>query len=87
MQLAANWSEELAWASYRRMKKQYASMLASRTAIMVKTRAYGPASAIRYTIRIGDDDWPALQKLCNTLIMAGGACVVLPNRSDKEASR
>lgn len=43
--------------------------------------------AIRYTIRIGDDDWPALQKLCSTPIMAGGACVVLPNGSDKEAVR
>jgi hypothetical protein len=79
MQLAANWSKELAWASYRRIEKQYASVLAGRPAVMVETRAYGPGSAIRYTIRIGDDDWPALQKLCNALIMAGGACVVLPN--------
>jgi hypothetical protein len=87
MQLAANWSEQLAWASYRRIEKQYASVLAGRAAIMVETRAYGPASALRYTIRIGDDDWPALQKLCNALIMAGGACVVLPNGREKEAAR
>jgi hypothetical protein len=85
LQLAANWSEDVAWASYRRIDKQYASVLGDHTAIAVETRAYGQGSAIRYAIRIGGNDWPALQKLCNKLIMAGGACVVLPNRTETAA--
>lgn len=85
MQLAANWSESVAWASYRRLQKQYGSVLGSREPIMLRTRAYGPGSAIRYAIRITGDDWSALQKLCNRLIAAGGACVVLPNRFERRA--
>jgi hypothetical protein len=79
MQLAANWSENVAWASYRRMEKQYASVIGGREPTAVKTRAYGMGTAMRYAIRISGDDFSALQKLCNKLIMAGGACVVLPN--------
>jgi hypothetical protein len=87
MQLAANWSEDLAWATYRQMEKQYPSVLGGHAPVIVETRAYGPGSAIRYAIRIGGDDWSALQKLCNTLIMAGGACVVLPNSDAKVTVR
>jgi hypothetical protein len=79
MQLAANWSENVAWASYRRMEKQYASVIGGREPIVVKTRAYGMGTAMRYAIRISGDDFSALQKLCNKLVTAGGACVVLPN--------
>jgi soluble lytic murein transglycosylase-like protein len=79
MQLAANWSEDLAWASYRRMERQYASVIGGREPIVVKTRAYGMGTAMRYAIRISGDDFSALQKLCNKLVTAGGACVVLPN--------
>jgi len=52
---------------------------------VVKTRAYGRSSAIHYAIRISGNDFPELQKLCNKLIMAGGACVVLPNRHESAA--
>jgi hypothetical protein len=79
MQLAANWSENVAWASYRRMEKQYASVIGGREPTVVKTRAYGMGTAMRYAIRISGDDFSALQKLCNKLVTAGGACVVLPN--------
>jgi len=85
MQLAANWSESVAWASYHRVEKQYASVLGGHEAALVKTRAYGGGSAIHYAIRISGDDFSALQKLCNKLIMAGGACVVLPNRHEGAA--
>jgi hypothetical protein len=79
MQLAANWSENVAWASYHRMEKQYASVIGGREPVVVKTRAYGMGTAMRYAIRITGNDWSALQKLCNKLVTAGGACVVLPN--------
>ena len=82
LQLAANFSESIAWASYHRVEKQYASVLGGHEAALVKTRAYGGGSAIHYAIRISGNDFSALQKLCNKLIMAGGACVVLPNRHE-----
>jgi hypothetical protein len=85
MQLAANFSESVAWATYHRVEKQYASVLAGHEAGIVKTRAYGRGSAIHYAIRISGNDFSALQKLCNKLIMAGGACVVLPNRHEGAA--
>ncbi len=60
-------------------------MLGGYEPALVKTRAYGGGSAIHYAIRISGDDFSALQKLCNKLIMAGGACVVLPNRHEGAA--
>jgi hypothetical protein len=86
MQLAANWSESVAWASYRRMEKQYAGVLGGREPVAVTTHAYGMGTAARYAIRISGDDFSALQKLCNKLVMAGGACVVLPNGHDHAAA-
>jgi hypothetical protein len=85
LQLAANWSESIAWASYRRVEKQYASVLSGHEAAVVKTRAYGRGGAMQYAIRVSGNDFSALQKLCNKLIMAGGACVVLPNRHESAA--
>ena len=82
MQLAANWSESIAWASYHRVEKQYASVLGGHEAAVVKTRDFGHGTALRYAIRISGNDFSALQKLCNKLVMAGGACVVLPNRHE-----
>jgi hypothetical protein len=82
LQLAANWSEGVAWASYHRVEKQYASVLGGHEAAAVKTRAYGRGGATQYAIRISGNDFSALQKLCNKLVMAGGACVVLPNRHE-----
>lgn len=87
MQLAANWSENVAWASYRRMEKQYASVIGGREPVAVTTHAYGMGTATRYAIRIAGDDFSALQKLCNKLVMAGGACVVLPNGHERAAAK
>ncbi len=87
LQITANWSASVAWAAYRRAAKQYASVIGGRAPVAVETRAYGPRSAIRYAIRIVGDDWPALQKLCNKLIMSGGACVVLPNGRESAEAR
>jgi hypothetical protein len=79
MQLASNWSESQAWATYRLIEKQYASLIGNREPIVILRPDAGMGTAIRYNIRIADDDRPSLEKLCQTLIAAGGACVVLPN--------
>jgi hypothetical protein len=79
MQLTANWSESRAWATYRAIQKQYAALVGDREPIVVHSRGIGLGTAMRYNIRIADDDRVYLEKFCNTLIAAGGACVVLRN--------
>ena len=79
MQLTANWSESKAWAIYRMIQKKYASLIGDREPIVVRSRGIGLGSAMRYNIRIADDNRRYLERFCNKLIAAGGACVVLRN--------
>ncbi|MBO0758974.1 MAG: hypothetical protein J2P54_24275, partial [Bradyrhizobiaceae bacterium] len=79
MQLTSNWSESQAWATYRLIQQQYPSLIGGLEPIVIPSRSVGIGAAIRYNIRIADDDRASLDKLCHTLIAAGGACVVLPN--------
>ena len=79
MQLTANWSETKAWAIYRGIQKKYAGLIGDREPIVITSRGIGLGSALRYNIRIADDNRGYLQKFCNTLMAAGGACVVLRN--------
>ena len=79
MQLTANWSESRAWAIYRMIQKRYASLIGDREPIVVRSRGIGLGSAMRYNIRIADDNRQYLDKFCAKLIAAGGACVVLRN--------
>ena len=78
-QLTANWSESRAWATYRELQKQYASLIGDREPIVLHGRLPGMGSATRYIIRIADDNRGYLEQLCDKLIAAGGACVVLRN--------
>jgi Transglycosylase SLT domain len=79
MQLTANWSESRAWAIYRTIQKQYAALIGDREPIVIRSRGIGLGTAMRYNIRIADDDRAYLEKFCQRLIAAGGACVVLRN--------
>jgi Transglycosylase SLT domain len=79
-QLTSNWSESRAWATYRSLQKQYASLIGDREPIVLHGRLPSMGAATRTIIRIGDDDRAPLDKLCARLIAAGGACVVLRNR-------
>ena len=79
MQLTANWTESKAWATYRMIQKQYTALIGDREPIVVRSRGIGLGSALRYNIRIADDDRAYLESFCRKLIAAGGACVVLRN--------
>ena len=79
MQLAADYSESKAWATYRLIQKQHADLIGDREPIVVRSRGIGLGFNMRYNIRIPDDDRAYLEKLCQKLIAAGGACVVLRN--------
>jgi hypothetical protein len=79
MQLAASWSESKAWAIYRSLQKQYAGVIGDREPIVLDARLPGMGMATRYIIRIADDNRTYLEKFCEKLMAAGGACVVLRN--------
>jgi hypothetical protein len=82
-QLTANWSEARAWATYRSLQKQYASLIGDREPIVLRGRLPDLGSATRYIIRIADDNRGYLEKLCGKIIGAGGACVVLRNNAGR----
>jgi hypothetical protein len=79
MQLTANWSESKAWAIYREIQKKFAGLIGDREPIVIKSRGIGLGTAMRYNIRIADDNRGYLQNFCNKLMAAGGACVVMRN--------
>ena len=78
-QLTSNWSESRAWETYRTLQRQYAALIGDREPIVLHGRLPGLGAATRTIIRIGDDNRAPLDTLCNKLIAAGGACVVLRN--------
>ncbi len=78
-QLTANWSESRAWSIYRTIAKKYTGLIGDREPIVIRSRGIGLGAAMRYNIRIADDDRRYLEKFCNKLIAAGGSCVVLRN--------
>jgi hypothetical protein len=78
-QFTANWSESRAWATFREIQTKYASIIGDRQPIVLQARLPGLGTVPRYIIRIADDNRSYLQKLCDKVVAAGGACVVLRN--------
>jgi hypothetical protein len=79
MQLTAGFSESEAWALYRSIQKRYAELIGDREPIVVPRRNLSFGNAMRYNIRIADDNRADLEQLCAKLMSAGGACLVLRN--------
>jgi hypothetical protein len=77
--LAAHLVESKAWAIYREAQKRFASLIGDREPIVLHKQLPGMGTVKRYIITIADDDRVPLDKLCQKLIAAGGACVVLRN--------
>jgi hypothetical protein len=79
MQLTAGFTESQAWALYRLIQKRYAALIGDREPIVIRRRNISFGNAMRYNIRIADDNRAYLEKFCAKLISAGGACFVLRN--------
>jgi len=79
MQLTAGFSESEAWTLYHPIQKRYAALIGDREPIVVPRRNISFGNAMRYNIRIADDNRAYLEQLCAKLISAGGACLVLRN--------
>jgi hypothetical protein len=79
VELVAHMSEAKAWAMYRDIQKKFPVLIGDREPIVLHKQLPGMGSAQRYVIAIADDDRAPLNKLCEKLMAAGGACVVLRN--------
>jgi hypothetical protein len=79
MQLTADFTESKAWALYRLIQKKYAALIGDREPIVIRGHNINFGNAMRYNIRIADDNRAYLEKFCAKLISAGGACFVLRN--------
>ena len=69
----------LARLAVSRAAKMLEAGIGDREPIVLRSHGIGFGFATRYNIRIPDDNRAYLEKLCNKLIAAGGACVVLRN--------
>ncbi len=80
VQLAGDWTEVGARASYRKLQSQHA-LLRGRDPLVVRVKA-GPRAS-RHLVRIAEQSREAAESLCTKLRASGGACVVLrnPNRA------
>lgn len=79
VQLAGNWSEARALASYDSLQKQFPAILASRQPLLIHSKIAGRGPAIWTRVRVGADTRESADKLCSNLKSAGGSCVVLRN--------
>jgi hypothetical protein len=78
-QFAADVSESVAWATYRRVQKRFAALIGSREPMVLRGRIPGRGFAQRYMIRIVDSSKTNMENLCEKIIAAGGGCAVLRN--------
>jgi hypothetical protein len=81
VQLAANWSEGPALASYERVRRAYEAVLRDRLPLVLRARPPGRRSATKYIVRVSEQSRANADSLCAKLRAAGGACIVLRNPS------
>jgi hypothetical protein len=79
VQLAGNFSKDLALASYSRVSRSYAGVLGAVRPIVVGTRLRSRGTRTFYQVRVPAETRTAADQLCNRIRTAGGACIVLPS--------
>jgi hypothetical protein len=79
VRLVAHLSEDKAWEIYRQVQKRYPVLIGDREPIVLHERLPGMGTVKRYIIVIADDNRAPLERLCDKLMAAGGACEVLRN--------
>jgi soluble lytic murein transglycosylase-like protein len=77
VQLAGNWSEKKALATYASLKKKYPKILGSRTPKVVAVKGAGKSAAKKTLVRIAADTRSEAEELCKKLKEAGGSCTVM----------
>lgn len=81
VQLAAGFSRDRALAAYARVTRHFEEQLGERDPTIQATTSRSRGRRALYQIRIGADTRAAANELCEELREAGGACMVLRNKS------
>jgi hypothetical protein len=79
VQLAGNFSKDLALASFRRARTSYASVLGDVRPMIIGTRVRSRGTRPFYRIRVPAQTRAAADALCGRIRAAGGSCIVLPS--------
>jgi hypothetical protein len=81
IQLSAGFSRERVLAAYATIASRYAEILAGRDASILSSVFRSRGTGAFYQIRIGTETLESADNLCAEIRHAGGACMVLRNRS------
>lgn len=79
VQLAGNFSKQLALASFRRMSQAYAAILGDAPPMIIGTRLRYRGTRAFYRVRAPAPTRQAAEQLCSRIRSAGGSCIVLPS--------
>ncbi len=79
VQLAGNFSKDLALASFRRARESYAGVLGEVRPMIIGTRLRRRGTRPFYRVRVPAQTRQAAEGLCGRIRAAGGSCVVLPS--------
>jgi hypothetical protein len=79
VQVAGNFSKEIALASFARVRERFASELGEVRPMIIGTQLRNRGTTAFYRVRVPADSRTAADTLCNRIRSAGGACVVLRN--------
>jgi hypothetical protein len=81
VQLSAGFSRTLALSDYARIAKRHEELFQGRDVSILTTRLLSRGTRMFYQVRVGANTRVAAQDLCTNIRLAGGACLVLRNRS------
>jgi hypothetical protein len=79
VQVAGNWHQGRALATYEQLRRTYAGVLGDRLPLVVRDRMPGRRGATKYIVRVSEKSRVNADALCAKLRSAGGACIVLRN--------
>jgi hypothetical protein len=77
VQLAGNFSKEIALASFGRARQAYASIIGDLRPMIIGTRVLTRGRRAYYRVRVPQPTRAAATQLCDRIRAVGGACVVL----------
>jgi hypothetical protein len=76
VQLAGNWSEKKALATFAGLKKKYPKILGDRAPKVVAVKGSGKSAAKKTLVRLAANTRSEAEELCKALKQAGGNCTV-----------
>jgi len=79
VQVAGNFSQARAIASYRTLQQKFPNVIGNRPPLILSSVAASRGRAPFYAIRLPANTRDAADELCNKLHAVGGACVVMKN--------